>query len=168
MKSKNVIVVLMTVLPWLTVPFLGRTVFKRYFPATVFMSLYLLAEGRLAEKRKWWWFSYNVKPNVLGELPLIVGPFFIGSLWIMKYSYGKFGLYMLINAIVDGLFTYIGLSGFKKIGYVTLVRLSKHQLSLVFLIKTFVLYGAQVLYEKYFYTHPATQQETNHRMGHNS
>ncbi|WP_088105818.1 hypothetical protein [Halalkalibacter urbisdiaboli] len=144
------IIILMTISPWLTVPFLGVNTLRRFLPASLFMSLYLIAEGRFAEKKKWWWFPFNIKPNVLGEMPLIIGPFLVGSLWILKYFYGKFNLYLLINIIVDSLFTYIGINWFKKIGYASLVRLTKFQLSFVFLIKTFILYGSQILYENYF------------------
>lgn len=112
------------------------------------MVIYLFFEGRLAEKRKWWWFPFKIKPNVIGELPLILGPFFIGSFWILKYTYKKFNLYFLVNILVDSLFTYYALDLFKKFGYVTLVRLTKFQLSIVFLFKTFVLYGFQVFYDK--------------------
>ncbi len=113
------------------------------------MCLYVIAEGSVAEKKKWWWFPFNVKPNVLGEMPLIFGPFFIGSLWTLKYTYGSFRLYVLVNLIIDSLFTYFGLNWFKKIGYVSLVRFSKPQLSLLFLVKSFVMYGFQVFYDKY-------------------
>jgi hypothetical protein len=114
------------------------------------MCLYVLAEGRFAEKKKWWWFTTAVKPNVLGEIPLIIGPFFVGSLWILKYTFGKFKLFLLINLIVDSLFTYIGTDWLKKIGYGSLVRLTKLQLSFVFLIKSFLLYGFQLFSEKCF------------------
>jgi len=146
MKKNTWIVVLMAVIPWLSIPLIGKNTFKKYVLAAFTMSTYLVLEGRFAEKRKWWWFPYNVKPNVLAEFPLIFGPFFIGSIWILKYTFGKFKIYLLVNLIIDSLFTYIGMDLFKKIGYVTLVRLTKFQLSVVFLIKTFLLYGAQLLY----------------------
>lgn len=113
------------------------------------MSLYVTAEGYLAEKRKWWWFPFHVKPNVIMELPLIFGPFFVGSLWILKFTFGNFKKYVVLNLVIDSLFTFIGVNFLKKIGYVSLVRLNKFQLSLVFLIKSFLMYGFQFIYEKY-------------------
>lgn len=149
-RYNKVIIVLMTLLPWLSIPLLGMKTFKRFLPGTIFMSLYLIAEGRLAEKRRWWWFHYNVKPNQLAEWPLIFGPFFVGAIWILKYTYGKFNTYLTVNLIIDSLFTYFMLDWFKKIGYVSLVRLNKIQLSIVFMIKMFVLYGFQMVYERLF------------------
>jgi cellulose synthase/poly-beta-1,6-N-acetylglucosamine synthase-like glycosyltransferase len=140
----------MSTLPWLSILIIGKKTLRRFLPGSIFMSLYLIAEGRFAEKKKWWWFPYSVKPNVLAEFPLIFGPFIVGSLWILKYTYGKFNLYLLVNILIDSFFTYFGLKWFKKIGYVSLIRLSKIQLSIVFLIKTIVLYGFQIVYEKWF------------------
>lgn len=148
MRKTYLYIFLMTVLPWFSLPLLGRQTFKKFLPGAFFMAIYLIFEGRLAERRKWWWFPFKVKPNVLAELPLIWGPFFIGSFWILKYTYKKFNLYLLVNLLVDSLFTYYGLDILRKYGYATLVRLNKFQLSVVFMVKTFVLYGFQVFYDK--------------------
>ncbi|MED3553105.1 hypothetical protein [Cytobacillus praedii] len=149
-KKDKLLMILMIILPWLSILFIGKKTLKRFLPGSIFMSLYLIAEGRFAEKKKWWWFPYSIKPNVLAEFPLIFGPFLVGSLWILKYTYGKFNLYLLVNIIIDSFFTYFGLKWLKKIGYVSLIRLNKFKLSIVFLIKSFVLYGFQVVYERYF------------------
>jgi hypothetical protein len=148
MKNKNLMILLMALLPWLSTPFLGSKTFKRYLPGSFFMSVYLLAEGTLAVKRKWWRFSSSIKPNVLAELPLIFGPFFVGSLWIFKYTYGRFTAYFVTNLIVDAFFTIIMLNWFKKIKYVNLERFSRLQLSFLFLVKSLFMYGFQSLYEK--------------------
>ncbi|MGM0834658.1 MAG: hypothetical protein ACQEV7_00775 [Bacillota bacterium] len=148
-NTRNFILLLMTILPWLTAPFIGNKSFKRFLPGTIFMCLYVTAEGVLAEKRKWWWFPFAIRPNVLGEMPLILGPFFVGSIWILKYTFGNFKLYMKVNIVIDTIFTYFMLDWFKKIGYVTLVRFSKFQLSLLFLVKSILMYGFQAIFEKY-------------------
>ncbi|MBO1512146.1 hypothetical protein [Metabacillus bambusae] len=151
MRNTKLFMILMSLLPWLSVPLLNAKTFKRFLPSVLFMCLYVASEGYLAQKKKWWWFPLSVKPNVVGELPLIFGPFFVGSFWILKYTYGKFNLYLLINIVIDSIFTYFTLNFFKKIGYVSLVRLTKFQLSLLFLVKSVLMYGFQVMYEKYFY-----------------
>jgi hypothetical protein len=148
-KKPMIFIILMTILPWFSLPLLGKDSFKKFLPGALFMAFYLMAEGRLAEKRKWWWFPFNVKPNVLGEMPLIWGPFFIGSFWISKYTYKKFNLYLFINLMVDGFFVYFILDWFKKIGYASLIRINKFQLSMIFLIKSLVMYGFQVFYDTY-------------------
>ncbi|WP_078408905.1 hypothetical protein [Priestia abyssalis] len=155
MRHMNKYIILMALLPWLSILFIGEKTFKRFLPGALFMCIYVTAEGFLAEKKKWWWFPFTIKPNVLGELPLILGPFLVGSIWILKYTFGKFNLYLLVNIVIDSIFTYFALNWFKKIGYVSLIRLTKFQLSLLFLIKSVLMYGFQFIYEKCF-----TQQIT--------
>ncbi|MDQ0229644.1 hypothetical protein [Metabacillus malikii] len=124
---------------------------QRYLPAAIGMCLYLVGEGLYAEKKKWMWYPVSVKPNALIGLPLTFGPFLVGALWIMKYTYGKFKHFLILNIIIDNFFSYVVMDWFKKINYVYLVNLSKFKLSLVFLIKTFLLYLFQIIYDKTVY-----------------
>lgn len=146
LKYRNLIFI-MTILPWFSLPFLGIKNIKRFIPGALFIATYVTIEGFIAEKKKWWWFFHKANPNVLGELPLIVGPFFIGTLWTLKYTFGNFKKYLITNFIVDSFFTYVMVFIFKKMGYVSLVRLTKFRLSLLFLIKSLALYGFQYWYE---------------------
>jgi hypothetical protein len=150
MKNRKRLITLMALLPWLSIPLLSKKTLKRFLPGTLFMCIYLVAEGTVATRRKWWWFPFPIKPNVLAELPLILGPFFVGSFWIFKYTYGKFSMYLLLNLMVDSFFTIFMLNWFKKIGYVTLIRFTRLQLSLIFMLKSILMYGFQYYYEEVF------------------
>ncbi|MBB2479665.1 hypothetical protein H5P36_05640 [Bacillus sp. APMAM] len=149
MKNTYKYIFLMTIIPWLSVPFIGSKTFKRFLPGSLFMCFYLIVEGMIAQKKKWWWFPIGIKPNIVGEFPLIFGPFLVGSIWILKYTYGKFALYFKTNLLIDAFFTYLMIPCLKKIGYVSLVRLSKFRLSILFLIKSVVMYLFQYFYEKF-------------------
>jgi hypothetical protein len=52
--------------------------------------------------------------------------------------------------VIDSIFTFFVLDWFKKIGYATLVRFNKFQLSLIFLVKSILMYAFQFIYEEYF------------------
>jgi hypothetical protein len=145
-RYKNFII-LLAVLPWISVPFLGNKTLKRFLPGTLFITVYVTIEGWLAEKNKWWWFFHKKNPNMLGEVPLILGPFVVGTFWTLKLTYGNFKNYFITNLVVDSFFTYVMVYIFKKIGYVSLVRLNRFRLSLLFLIKSLALYGFQYGYE---------------------
>ncbi|WP_186580046.1 hypothetical protein [Aquibacillus kalidii] len=148
MKRNKLILLGMLVLPWLSFPLLGKKTVKRFICSSIFISLIVKAESILARKRKWWWFFEKITPNFSGELPLIWGPFFIGSMWIMKFTYGKYLLYMLINFLIDAFFSFVLIDYLKKLGIGALVRLKKYQLLLIFLFKANLLYIFQILYEK--------------------
>ena len=149
MRYRNVIILLMAIIPWITFPMIGRKAVSRFLPGAIFMAIYVTLEGLLATKRRWWWFHTNTRPNVLAEMPLILGSFFVGSLWILKYTYKNFSLYFFINLVIDSFFTYVIVGWFKKIGYVSLIRINKFQLSLIFLIKSLLMYGFQQFYDKF-------------------
>jgi uncharacterized membrane protein YhfC len=67
---------------------------------------------------------------MLGVLPLTIGPFFIGSMWILKYKYGRFWKYMGLNFVVDSAFVYLLMKW------------------LCFFIKSALMYAVQSLVEK--------------------
>lgn len=147
-KHPRLLLLLMMLVPWLTLPFLGKSSIKRYFSATLFMALFIRIESYLAKKRKWWWFYEKVYSKARGETPLIWGPFFVGSLWILKLTYGRFFTYLLVNLAVDTWFTYPFVNWLTKSGIASLVRFKKIHLSALLFVKSLLLYGFQFFTEK--------------------
>ncbi|WP_313799228.1 hypothetical protein [Cytobacillus sp.] len=145
MRNRKLLMLLIMILPWLSTPLIGKKSFKRYFPAGLFISFMVTFESYIAAKRKWWWFHVKIHPKIHGTFPLIWGPFIIGSIWILKLTYQNFYRYIIINLIVDTFFTYAFVNFLQKMGIGTLVRLKKIQLSLLFFIKSLLLYGFQSL-----------------------
>ncbi|MEK5054858.1 MULTISPECIES: hypothetical protein [Niallia] len=105
-------------------------------------------EDIIAKKRKWWWWYEKIHPKLSGIVPFLWGPFFIGSLWILKWTYGKYFRYIFINLVVDSIFVYFLVDWLKKLGIASLVRLKKYQLSLLFFFKSLLLYGFQFVKER--------------------
>jgi hypothetical protein len=148
MKYSKLIFVLMMILPWFSLPLLGKDAFKRFLPAGLFISLVVRVVNFIAKRRKWWWWYEKLHPEVSGVIPFIVGPFLVGSMWILKLTYGKFFRFMLLNLIIDSMFTYILVNWLKKFGVASLVRLRKIQLLYIFMVEALLLYGFQFLKEK--------------------
>ncbi|MEC2074600.1 hypothetical protein [Metabacillus fastidiosus] len=130
----------MVLLSWATVPFLGIKNIKRYLPSSIFMSLFIMMESYLAHKRNWWIIYKKLHPYLTGELPFIMGPFIVGSLWVFKISKGKFLIYMFVNLVVDIIFCYPLVTLLKKLGIAALDRLQHHQLLVLFLFKAALMY----------------------------
>ncbi|MEH7494987.1 hypothetical protein [Neobacillus niacini] len=148
LKVAKALLPAMLVLSWLTIPLLGKKAIKRYLPASFLMAIVVWLEGKLAKKRKWWWYYVKIHPKLTGGFPLIWGPFLIGSIWILRFTYGKFKWYVLLNLVVDTIFTYKFVDMLKDLGIASLVRLKKYQLSILFFVKSLLLYGFQVIREK--------------------
>lgn len=144
--KKKLALILIVLLSWMTIPFIGKRDFKKYYPAAIFMGLYILGEGAIAEKNKWWTIKERFHPKLSGEVPLILGPFFAGSIWILKLSYGKPLLYFLLNAIVDAFFSYPFYNWFKKLGIWKLVRFTQLHLFILFMLKSILMYVFHVVF----------------------
>ncbi|WP_282171317.1 hypothetical protein [Cytobacillus firmus] len=144
--KKKLYLVLIILLSWLTVPFIGKKDFKRFYPAALFMGFYVLIEGIIAEKNKWWTIKARFHPKLSGELPFVLGPFFAGSIWILKLTYSKPLLYLLLNGVVDAFFAYPFYTWFKKIGIWKLRRFSQMNLFMLFLLKSIFMYVFHLIF----------------------
>src|SRR4051812_16639939 len=106
-KNKMILLVIM-ILPWLSMPFIGKRTIKRFYPGALFICVWVFFESMIAKKRTWWRFYEKLTPTGTGEMPLIIGPFFVGSLWILKFTFGNIIRYFFVNLIFDFLFVYPG------------------------------------------------------------
>lgn len=135
------------IITWFLLPTLGKDVLKRYFSSGIFISVVVLTVNFIAKKRKWWRWYEAFSPKITWVVPFTWGPFLIGSLFILKWTYGNFFRYMLLNILVDGLFTF-GLEYYlKKFKIFSLVQMSKSHLMYVFTFDALLLYGFQFLKE---------------------
>lgn len=89
----------------------------------------------------------KLNSKLVGEFPLIWGPFLVGTMWILKYTYGRFYLYLITNLVVDSAFIYAIMSLLEKSRLVTLNEIKKFQMSILFFVKSVFLYGFQFMVE---------------------
>ena len=146
MNRNKLLLLTVMFLPWLTVPFLGKKTIKRFSLSAMFICLVVTGESVLANKRRWWRVFERINPNVMGEIPFIAGPFFIGSIWILKLTYGNFLRYFSVNFIVDTLFVYPVIWLQERMGIASLIRLKHYQMLLLFLFKAVLMYGFQAIF----------------------
>jgi hypothetical protein len=88
-------------IPWLTVIIIPKNVFKKYTPVAIFASLLVVINCILSVPFKWWTVKGGLLNKVFNDLSFILGPFFIGTIWIFRLTFGKFWLYLLTNTLMD-------------------------------------------------------------------
>jgi len=137
------------ILPILSVGFIGKKYFFRFLPSATFVSLLLALMSEIADSRKWWKVKINIIPDLKTNVSFILGSFFVGTLWVFKYSYGKFLRYIGINAVLDWFFAYPFTYLFQKMGVYKLIRFKQHQIFLTFLSYSVIIYWFQKMIEKY-------------------
>ncbi|MFY4776169.1 hypothetical protein [Metabacillus sp. RGM 3146] len=145
MKNSKLFYLLLLILPWLSVPLLGRTALKRYLPAGIFICTFIKAIDLFGEKKKWWKFYKGSTP--LESMNYFnFGPYFVTSLWMLKHTYGKFPLYMISNVLLQICFIYFGGIKFvERYRIFSLKKLKKFQYLVIDFIRALLLYGFQYL-----------------------
>lgn len=138
----------MMLVSWLSLPLLGKKSFRRFYPGALLVCIWVICESLLAKKRVWWRFYEKLIPNVMGEIPFIVGPFFIGSIWILKFTFGNFLRFLVVNLVTDFLFVYPGMIILRNMGVVSLVRMKHYQMGILFMAKSVLMYLFQLFVEK--------------------
>ncbi|MCM3409852.1 hypothetical protein ACEWK1_20825 [Metabacillus sp. YM-086] len=147
-KRHKILNLFLILLPWFSVVFIGKSSVKRYSLAAVFIAIFEIINHLYGRKRKWWEFYDKPKSFIRDELPFDIGPYFPMSLWFLKFSYGNFKKFVLINAIANGLFAFLFIPFLKKIKIVRLKRLNYFQFFIYIHYKAYLLYGIQQLIER--------------------
>jgi hypothetical protein len=135
-------------IPWLSMLFIGKRSLRRYSLAGIFIVIFEIINHLYGHKRHWWKFYDKRKSFIRDELPFSVGPYMPLSMWILKYSYGNFKKYVLLNVISDGLFAFLFIDILKKFKIISLNRINHLQFFVYLHYKAYILYGIQYLYEK--------------------
>ena len=149
MRRNKLLLILMLVISWLSLLSFGKSSFKRFLPVALFSVFVTRLENSIAHKRAWWWWYEKLHPRLSGSFPFVWGPFMVGSMWILKFTYGKIFRYLIVNLIIDSFFTYFLIDKWlTKYGIASLVRMKKFQLSLLLFFDSLLLYGFQFFTEK--------------------
>lgn len=144
MKNRKLFLLAILILPWLTIPFLGKNMLKKYLPATIFIKSVTIALDLFGEKKKWWRFYRGIPPFISINF-FDFGAYFVTTLWILKMTYGKFRLFLISNLIVQILFISLGLKYVKKYKIFSLINLSKFQYLGIDFLRAILLYAFQYI-----------------------
>ncbi|WP_197028422.1 hypothetical protein [Bacillus sp. EB01] len=134
--------------PWLTLLFIGKRSFKRYWFSGVFIIFFELLNHIYGHRRNWWKFYDGRKSFFKDELPFTVGLYMPLSMWILKFSYGNFKKFVVMNVVADGLFAFVFIKILKKLKIIGLNKLTHLQFFVYLHYKAYLLYGVQYLFEK--------------------
>ncbi|WP_102029023.1 hypothetical protein [Salirhabdus sp. Marseille-P4669] len=141
----NIVII---VIPWLSILFLGKRNVKRFWFASFVIFILELISHKIGQKLEWWKFYDRKKSYLTNELPFSIGPYMPLSMWLLKLGNGDLKKFFILNAISDGMFAFVGIQLLNKIKIIGLHRLNPFQFFLYLYHKAFILYGVQYLYDK--------------------
>jgi len=122
---------------------------KRYSLASGFIAIFEIINHLYGHKRKWWKFYDKPQSFIRDEHPFDIGPYMPMSMWFLKFSYGNFKKFVLINAIANGVFAFGVIPILKVFKIVRLNRLNYFQFFIYIHYKAYILYGVQYIFEKF-------------------
>lgn len=131
-----------------TIPLIGKRHFFRFLPSATFVTLLLTIMSEIAQSRRWWKVKINLIPDLITNVSFVLSTFFVGTLWVFKYSYGKFSRYLVINVILDWLFSYPLSHLFQKLNVFKLIRFRQHHIFLTFISFSLIIYWFQTIIEE--------------------
>ena len=140
----------MLVLPYLTLFFMKRTDLKHYMPVGIFAALTSVLIGDIGVTYGIWVHQQTAYP-FNSVMPFDIGLNLVLTLWVFKYTYGRFWKYFLVNLILDIGFNFIFFGKFlpsKDILHV--VGGSPLQMLAITLSHAVLIYGYQIWQEGIF------------------
>lgn len=103
--SKQIIFWAMFILPWLTLFFMKKEDIKRYMPVALLSIVISTVVQDIGVTLGFWVVPRGVILPFTEMPPYFYGTIPIITLWVFKFTYGRFWLYMVTNAILDSGFT---------------------------------------------------------------
>ena len=148
--SNQVISWSMFILPWLTLIFMKREDIKRYMPVALFAIVLTTIIHDVGITLGFWVVQEAAFP--LNEMmPFIYGDIPILTMWVFKFTFGRYWVYMITNAILDIGFAFFLLNKlFPSKGIYALVGISSFQVWLINLVHATLLYGFDMWQESMF------------------
>jgi hypothetical protein len=132
------------IISWSTFFLIPKKVFKMYTPVATFASLLVIIQSILSVPFKWWTVKGGLFTKVFNDLSFIFGPFFIGTIWIFHFTFGKFGLYALINILMDAFLAYPVNWVFEKLKVYKLVNFKPRHIFFTSISYALVIYAYQI------------------------
>jgi hypothetical protein len=135
-------------MPWLSLLLMKKQDFKLFLPVGTLISLILAIETDLSNKFNLWKIKGTKWDRFLTDFTFILGPFFIGTLWIFRFTFGRFPLFLLANIIMDYFLAYPLTALFKRLRIYKLKKLKSFHLFSLSVFYSTLLYGYQLYLEK--------------------
>lgn len=105
------------ILPWLSLLFMPKEDVKRYISAGFLSTILCIIVIETGIRYGWWAILETTYPFAV--LPTYTYGFFpVIPMWLLKYMYGRFGLYFTVDTVLNVVFAYAVLPWFARRGIV--------------------------------------------------
>ncbi|PLS09589.1 hypothetical protein [Neobacillus cucumis] len=130
---------------WFSVFLIPKNDFKKFTPVALFATVLLLIETILSVPFKWWTVKGGPLKKAVNDFSFIFGPFFVGTIWIFRFTYGKPLIYMITNVLMDAFLAYPVSWVMQKLNVFKLVKFKPKHIFFTAIIYALVIYGFQMV-----------------------
>lgn len=138
--SNQIILWCTLIVPWLTLIFMKKEDIKRFMPACILAAFLSLIVCDIGVGKGYWYFRETTYPFALLS-SYVYGLFPIVAIWVLKFTYERFWLFVVVEAVINIIFAYLVLPWFARRGIID------YNAGLIVLIAetiiSFIMYGFQ-------------------------
>jgi hypothetical protein len=135
-------------IPWISLFFLNnlnKSALRRFMPVALFATVINTIMYQVAWTYDWWKYKETLFAwDKVAQIHTVYGVFLIGTIWIFYLTFDKFWAYLIVNLIVDCIYSFGFRTLWKKLKITTAGgNLSPLEGILIMTIIAIILYGYQ-------------------------
>ncbi|ALC90582.1 hypothetical protein AM500_12885 [Bacillus sp. FJAT-18017] len=139
------------IVPWFSLGFTTSANRKKYMPVTIFGALIMTVVFQIAHQYDWWVIKKSIVPwGYMSDVTFIYGLFAVGTFWIFRFTSDKFPMFIILNAVMDSLMSFVILPLLGTLGIAHYKNISPWQYFLVIFGISFLLWIYHKWQEKIF------------------
>ncbi|MCM3364081.1 hypothetical protein ACTQ5K_11140 [Niallia sp. Sow4_A1] len=135
-------------LSWLTLYFMPKKAVKRYIPSATMSALLVMITVFIGSHYKSWKVKGGNKTRIYNILSVILGPFSVGTIWVLYFTFRKFWIYILANFVQNFIYAFPILTFLKKVGFIKYVRFTRIHHLYASMSYALIIYFFQLYLEK--------------------
>jgi MFS superfamily sulfate permease-like transporter len=132
---------------WFTLFFIGKKHLKRFLPVALFVTVINTIIYQAAYHYNWWREMALFEWDKFANIPWVYSSYLVATIWIFRFTYGRFIIYMITNLLLDGGYIYVWYPIQQKLGMAS-GEMSPHTTLAIMTGVSVIIYLFQVWYEK--------------------
>lgn len=146
----NLIIWILFVVPWFSLFFMPKQSLRRFLPTVILTILIVFLVSEMAYVYGWWIQNSIVPWGRITNVFYAYGLFPVATFWVFHFTYGKFPLYMLLNIIMGGLWTFPFLHFLGWFNIFRYQNFNEYLLWSINIVIAIIIYGFQLWHENRF------------------
>ncbi|UJF34613.1 hypothetical protein [Paenibacillus hexagrammi] len=107
----------MFIIPWLSLLLMNKSLLKNYIPVALLATVLNTIVYQLAWTYGWWHYKVTLFSwDQVAQIHTVYGIFLVGTIWIFRFTFNKFWVYLLVNVGVDSVYAFGFRLLWKKLG----------------------------------------------------